>query len=306
MKLETEEDLNELIKNQIEESTNLEYKDPRALIDKKEIAKDISAMANSNGGIIIYGLCQEGKNPTPSKIEWLENPQQKERIEQILQSSVTPKVDVKIRPIPNKDYPSKFVLIVEVPKSDKVPHQDHSDKDRRIYWRRNGYTTREMEYYEIEDAFFTRKKAFLEVSLIPRDLQHTSYDIVVSNKGKIIAEKIHIQLLVPKEFKINEEWIELERAHPLSDYYSAYQFFDDVMPIYPEHPSVVGRLYSPKKIDNFAGLEVGFLIVSKNSELKVGKIIHKFVSGEGYKQILEYSEDKKGVPIPRIITFWDS
>ena len=82
----------------------------------------VLSMANKNGGIIIYGLCQEGKNPTPSKIEWLENPQQKERIEQILQSSVTPKVDVKIRPIPNKDYPSKFVLIVEVPKSDKVPH----------------------------------------------------------------------------------------------------------------------------------------------------------------------------------------
>ena len=94
MIIETEEHLNNLIKNKIEENTNLEYKDPRALDNKKEIAKDISSMANSNGGIIIYGLCEENRDHKPTKIEWMENHQQKERIEQILQTNVTPKIEI--------------------------------------------------------------------------------------------------------------------------------------------------------------------------------------------------------------------
>ena len=44
----------------IEESLNLDYKDARSIAKsdskKREITKDVSAMANSDGGIIIYGI----------------------------------------------------------------------------------------------------------------------------------------------------------------------------------------------------------------------------------------------------------
>ena len=68
MIIESEDDLNNFIKNKIEENTNLEYKDPLSLDNKREIAKDISAMANSNGGIIIYGLCEDNKDHKPTRI----------------------------------------------------------------------------------------------------------------------------------------------------------------------------------------------------------------------------------------------
>ena len=59
MKIKDIEDINFLIDNSVEESTELEYKRSFAKSNKdwkKELAKDVSAMANSNGGIIVYGL----------------------------------------------------------------------------------------------------------------------------------------------------------------------------------------------------------------------------------------------------------
>lgn len=53
-------DLEQLISNEIEENLHLDYKSAGALskIDKKkdEITKDVSALANSDGGIIVYGI----------------------------------------------------------------------------------------------------------------------------------------------------------------------------------------------------------------------------------------------------------
>lgn len=54
----TLEDIQQLIQDEIEEDIHLDYKDGRALSkeEKKrtEITKDVSAFANSAGGIIIY------------------------------------------------------------------------------------------------------------------------------------------------------------------------------------------------------------------------------------------------------------
>lgn len=59
MTIESIADIQFLIDNSVEESTELEYKRSFAKANpkwKEELAKDISAMANSNGGVIVYGL----------------------------------------------------------------------------------------------------------------------------------------------------------------------------------------------------------------------------------------------------------
>lgn len=51
--------MQKLIQDEIEESTVLEYKSSFAIQNKKwkeELAKDVSALANSNGGNIIFGI----------------------------------------------------------------------------------------------------------------------------------------------------------------------------------------------------------------------------------------------------------
>ena len=61
--LETKDDLETLHKNQVQESSTLEDKaspavdnaDPR----RQEIAKDVSAMTNADGGQIVYGMTEK-------------------------------------------------------------------------------------------------------------------------------------------------------------------------------------------------------------------------------------------------------
>ena len=62
MKIENESDLDNLIINQIEENIHLDYKASGSLAKsdgkKDEISRDVSSFANSNGGIIIYGIAE--------------------------------------------------------------------------------------------------------------------------------------------------------------------------------------------------------------------------------------------------------
>lgn len=54
------EDIRRMIADGVEENISLDYKAAEALQNtdgkKKEIAKDVSAMANAAGGVIIYGI----------------------------------------------------------------------------------------------------------------------------------------------------------------------------------------------------------------------------------------------------------
>ena len=58
----TLEDLNGLVQAQIPESPTLEYKEAlpgRADGERKEFLADVSALANTSGGVIIFGIREE-------------------------------------------------------------------------------------------------------------------------------------------------------------------------------------------------------------------------------------------------------
>src|SRR5215203_923164 len=68
--------LSKLIKDGIEESYNVEYKAAAALgaadRQKLDITKDVSAMANSAGGVLIYGIAEfadAAKKHLPERID---------------------------------------------------------------------------------------------------------------------------------------------------------------------------------------------------------------------------------------------
>jgi hypothetical protein len=144
-----EEDLQMLIKNQIEESINLDYKSARAIDNSpkknKEIAKHISAFANSDGGIIIYGI--EENDHRPQSLSFVDGNQfTKEWLENIIDSHIHQKIhDLIIYPIRVKGDVEKTVYLVKIPPSDNVPHQC-SDK---VYYRRYNFKSVPMEEYEI-------------------------------------------------------------------------------------------------------------------------------------------------------------
>ena len=273
MEIKSEKDLQELIKNKIGESTTLEYKSLDSLKDNAEIAKDVSAMANSEGGMIIYGI-KENDNRYPQEIEWSSDKGLKDKIDQILSSRINRKIEgCEIQEIPSNENKEKFVIIVNIPRSDLAPHQANMNAEVKKYYRRSNSRVREMEQGEIEDLFFKRKRPNLEIELKRYPTKIPAYDIVIHNRGKVLAEKIFIKLLIPSIFKISDsDWLKIGEGFNLFGHgYSEYQYFGEQI-VYPELPSAIGKIFHSKEA-YINLLKIGFLIVCEDMEIKRGEII---------------------------------
>lgn len=154
MKISNIDDLRSLIDNEIEESTELEYK--RKFADDKnqrraDIAKDVSAMANANGGIIIYGLNEkEGTmgHSIPEKVTPISvSIMSKDQLTQIISSNISPKIkDIDITYISVND--KNGVFVVKIPKS----YTAHQSLISHHYHIRRNATIEIMEDYEIRDV----------------------------------------------------------------------------------------------------------------------------------------------------------
>ncbi len=94
--------LQSLLNNKVEENINLDYKAAGALqkADSKttnEISKDVSAFANSNGGVIIYGIKEgstRGNQHLPESFDPIERTViNKEWLEQIIHGRIQPRIE---------------------------------------------------------------------------------------------------------------------------------------------------------------------------------------------------------------------
>ena len=275
MDLNSEKDIENLIKNKIQEDTNIDYKIPDFSKSdfNKEIAKDVSAMANSDGGIIIYGIREE--NHFPEEIFWIKTDEGYcERIEQIINSRIFRKIEgIKVKKILSDDK-TKFVIVVNVPKSDAAPHQVHDDNNQRRYYKRHGSITEQMEHYEIEDLFFKRKRPALEIGLrnISKERDKPAFEIYLENAGKVVAEQTYIKLKTPFEWNI-DGWLKTEDAYRYPSYEHVLR--EDL--VYPGLKQVIGIIYCPKKFE-FGLLKLNFVMVCKDMEVLEGEI---FIDDEG-------------------------
>lgn len=235
MKICNKGDIQRLIDNEVEESTVLEYKASFATQSpkwKEELAKDVSAMANSNGGIIIYGLKQKdlgGGNAVAGKLTPIPlGEMTKDRLSQLFSSNIQPKIDnVEITYLPDGENGGYFV--VEIPQSDTA-HQNRLD---HIYYKRRNATIDAMEDYEIRDVMNRRKTPIidLEFKLIITKVEviKKEYDSITRtvknhkyyrtehklmcrpiNNGRILAKYINYFVYIPSNLVINKEESDIE------------------------------------------------------------------------------------------------
>ncbi|MGU3374709.1 AlbA family DNA-binding domain-containing protein [Chryseobacterium sp. M5A1_1a] len=190
-----------LINNEIEESINIDFKSADALdkVDKKktEISKDVSAFANSNGGIIIYGLNES--NHKASSISYIDgNIFTKEWLEQIINSTTYRTIPgLKIYPIRNNGGIEKTLYIVQIPESIEAPHMA---KDKR-YYRRYNFESVFMEEYEVRNMYFKKSKSNLVI-----DTVRISFDSNEDSNISTFTMEVNIYnagFIYTDEYKIN-------------------------------------------------------------------------------------------------------
>ena len=205
-----EDYIRNLIDNEMEEDIYLEFKDGRALgkedRKKNEISKDVSAFANSDGGIIVYGI--EEENHKANGVSFIDgNEITKEWLEQIINSKIYRKIeDVRIYPIRFDNDIKKSVYVIKMPVSARAPHQA-SDKK---YYKRNNFQSVPMEEYEIRNLYARILPVKLELlepifkvkgsSSTMGKLKSISYDTVfrVKNIGNTIERDLKLEIHLPK------------------------------------------------------------------------------------------------------------
>jgi predicted HTH transcriptional regulator len=100
-----EEDVLGLIREQRKENLQFEYKKSDALAKtdgkKTEITKDVSAMANSAGEVIVYGIDEQRKSNGPIQLDIGIDPTEisTEWLEQVIDSGIQRRIDgIKVHP----------------------------------------------------------------------------------------------------------------------------------------------------------------------------------------------------------------
>lgn len=160
--------IKEMINDGVEENIHLDYKAAGSLektdSKKKEIAKDVSAFANSDGGIIIYGVKEHDNSENkhlPESIDPIDgNEITKEWLEQVINSNIFPRIPgINITPIQTEDpHLNKVIYVVDIPKGDTA----YQASDKR-YYRRFNFLSQMMEDWEIKDIIHRQTKSNIEL-----------------------------------------------------------------------------------------------------------------------------------------------
>ncbi len=234
--MRTKEDLQRLIDNEVEESTILEYKSSFAVQNPKwreELAKDISAMANSNGGTIVFGIKQKdigNGNAIAHRLTPIPSSEMtKDKLSQLLSSNIQPIINnLEITYISESQEGGYF--IVEIPQSNTA----HQNRLTHIYYKRRNATVEAMEDYEIRDIMNRNKTPIIDlefqlikttVSVIEKNYnffptrgiqenksQRIDYRLKYRplNNGHILAKYINYFVYIPSDIVVDKEDLDME------------------------------------------------------------------------------------------------
>ena len=260
--------LERFIDNEIQERFDLDYKAAAFLDPNKrdDITKAVSAMANANGGVVIFGI-KEYQEKTrchlPEKIDPVsQSAFSRERLDQIL-SQIQPVIQSPvIHAVPIDGSVDEAVYVVVVPQSTTA----HQATDLKYYHRSNARSV-PMQDYQIRDIMNRIQHPRLRVELAiheywisDNDFAAPSpkyfLDVYAVNLGPRLARYITCFLRVPPSFEPETD----ASSAPLQKYFwdgNRYHVFslsnlkrepiDErnkvFLPIYePLHPGVSNRI----------------------------------------------------------------
>lgn len=145
-------DILQLIDKKVEESNMLDYKE---VIEwkGKDIGKDICGFANTNGGLLIYGVNEDRQTGIPLNINLIDKFDRRskqllmKRYEDFCLRNADPNVIIEYKFVEDISNPKKGIFIVYISKSDKL-HNSNG-----IYYNREHLQIVPMSHNEVEERF---------------------------------------------------------------------------------------------------------------------------------------------------------
>jgi hypothetical protein len=211
------DDFQKMVAAQLEETLTLEYKASPALTrDSKnviELCKDVSAMANSAGGQIIYGIEEDKKTHKPTNVDdgVTDDKITREWLHQILGSNIHPRIDgLTVQRIPLSE--SGFGFVISINPTQNGPHQAPDKK----YYKRYELEAVAMEDYEVRDILrrATTPDLFVTLSFLEgsrqtvrfpgSDEESTPFNLIahIENRSPQPAFHVVVDIGIDTDFKI--------------------------------------------------------------------------------------------------------
>lgn len=152
-----ETDLQALIDNKVLEGKTIEYKKELpndSDSSKKEFLANVTSLANSSGGDLIFGIEQDNQTGEPKSLNGIETKNidtEKTRLDNIVRGGIEPRIlSVTIKPIFLGN--SRYAILIRIPKSWLSPHRVIFGGHAKFY-ARNSSGKYEMDVDELRVAF---------------------------------------------------------------------------------------------------------------------------------------------------------
>lgn len=179
----TDADVAGLVDQSESEGPHADFKRDLARLDaagRHELLADISALANSAGGDLIFGLDEDGEGRAAAIAPLPGNPDEEvRRVQDCLMNGVEPRLPgVQVRAIA---VTGGFVLVIRVPQSWAAPHRVRSNQH---FYVREGARKRQLDVPEIRAMFLRTEGQAQRVR-----------DFRTDRIGKIIARELPLRLV---------------------------------------------------------------------------------------------------------------
>ena len=149
-------DIRDLVVEGRSEGRNLEYKlvlPGQTDGDKTEFLADVSSLANSNGGDIIFGVQDQSGIAVGLQALHVVNPDAEiVRLESIIKDGLDPRLAVRSHWIDEPNANGFGLLVIRVPASLSAPHRVKFKNNGR-FWARLSRAKQEMDVNQLRDAF---------------------------------------------------------------------------------------------------------------------------------------------------------
>ncbi|ATX81556.1 Putative DNA-binding domain-containing protein [Mariprofundus ferrinatatus] len=193
--------IQEWISEQKEETVHLDFKcveqSSMGRADRKNLAKALSGFANSEGGIVVWGVDARANEDGIDCAQGIVDIDNVARFVSKL-NEFTSEVSPSINGVLHKRVPTdgeRGLAVTIVPESDSGPHMAKASLDQ--YFKRSGDKFLKMEHFEVADMFGKRKQAKLRLLVLPglRD-EHSSklflLRLINIGRGSAIAPSLRI------------------------------------------------------------------------------------------------------------------
>lgn len=155
------EHLQRLVDEGVAEDEDLDFKRemwPATPDGRAELAKDVAALANRRGGLLVVGIAT-ASDKASKLMPWPVGDADLRHLRSVVAAQVHPLPDLETLVVPGDEDGLGFLLVV-IPRSPQAPHaiSRPGDADLR-YWVRDGSRTRWLAESEVADAYLRRHLA---------------------------------------------------------------------------------------------------------------------------------------------------